>query len=326
MREEILPNLFRIEIPLPNNPLKYLNSYVIKGGERNLIIDTGLNREECFAAMQQGLREIGVELATTDFFITHLHADHFGLVARLVTDTSTVHFNRPDAEIIESQSGWEPMVRYAGASGFPEDELRAALENHPGYKYKSEWVPDLHILKEGDRVAAGQYTFTCVETPGHTRGHICLYEPAKKVLVAGDHILIDITPNIQCWSDQENPLQNYLDSLNKIGAYDIELVLPGHRRLFTDARGRIDELKRHHDHRAQEVLTILEKGPMTAYQVASKMTWDIDCETWEQFPVSQKWFATGEAISHLRYLEEKKSLHRIGGQGHIRFSRNGTAS
>ena len=44
MCEEILPNLFRLKIPLPESPLKYLNSYVIRDVKRSMIIDTGLNR------------------------------------------------------------------------------------------------------------------------------------------------------------------------------------------------------------------------------------------------------------------------------------------
>jgi hypothetical protein len=35
------------------------------------------------------------------------------------------------------------------------------------------------------------------------------------------------------------------------------------------------------------------------------MNWDILCDSWDLFPVSQKWFATGEAIAHLKYLKEK---------------------
>jgi len=46
MIEQILPDLYRMEIPLPVNPLKALNSYVIKTANRFLIIDTGMNREE----------------------------------------------------------------------------------------------------------------------------------------------------------------------------------------------------------------------------------------------------------------------------------------
>ncbi|MDQ1330221.1 MAG: hypothetical protein QG578_484 [Thermodesulfobacteriota bacterium] len=306
MTEEILPGLHRIKIPLPESPLKYLNSYVIKADGRNLIIDTGFNRNECLEAMNNGLREIKVDLADCDFFITHLHADHFGLIARLVTKKSKIYFSRPDKEIIESWEGFEPMIEYAGKNGFPENELRAALHQHPGYKYGSDWTPDMSVLEDGETITYGNYCFECVETPGHTLGHICLYEAAKKILIAGDHILSDITPNIQCWSDKDNPLEKYLLSLDKARKLDVGLVLPGHRRLFNDHRARIDELKQHHEKRAEEIIDILEKGPGSAFEVASFMTWDIRCDSWNDFPVAQKWFATGEAISHLRFLEEKR--------------------
>ncbi len=310
MIEEVLANIFRLEIPLPGNPLKSVNSYVVKGAHRNLIIDTGLNKKVCEEAMRGGLNELGVDLEETDFFITHLHADHFGLVSSLVKDTSKVYFNRPDAELIEAKGFWDPLVDYARVNGFPQGKLQSALHSHPGFKYGGDWVPKLNILKEGDIIEAGDYQFRCVETPGHTRGHICLYEEEKRVLVAGDHILIDITPNIQCWSDEVDPLNNYLESLDKVFDLDVELVLPGHRRLIRDCKGRINELKQHHKNRFNEVLDILEKDSKTAFDVASKMTWDITYKSWDLFPVSQQWFATGEAIAHLRYLEEKGMIFR----------------
>ena len=313
MCEEILPNLFRLKIPLPDSPLKYLNSYVIKGPDRNLIIDTGLNRRECLEAMQAGLGTLGIDLKASDIFITHLHADHFGLVAKLATDTSHVYFSRPEKELIESWEGFGPMIVYAGQNGFPEDELQAALDKHPGAKYGSEWIPEMKLLEEGDEIRVGDYEFRCVATPGHTMGHICLYEPGKKILVAGDHILIDITPNIQCWSDTQNPLKHYLASLEKVYSLKVDLTLPGHRRLIENHQARIEELKRHHADRLTEVLSILKAGALNAFQVASQMTWDIDSESWDQFPVAQKWFATGEAISHLRYLEEEGQLVRNAG-------------
>ena len=122
--------------------------------------------------------------------------------------------------------------------------------------------------------------------------------------------MIDITPNIQCWSDDQNPLQNYLASLDKVKDMEIDLVLPGHRRLITDHKKRIAELKEHHERRLREVLSILRSDPQTAYQVATQMTWDLDCDSWEEFPRAQKWFATGEAIAHLRHLEKKGSITR----------------
>ena len=322
MCEEILPNLFRIKIPLPESPLKYLNSYVVRNHQKNLIIDTGLNRKECLEAMQNGLQKLGVELWQSDIFITHLHADHFGLVSKLASDSSDILFSRPEKELMESWEGFGAMTEYARKNGFPEDELKAALDKHPGAKYGSDWIPELKVLDEGDKISIGDYHFKCVATPGHTMGHICLYEATKKIFIAGDHILIDITPNIQCWSDSQNPLKHYLASLDKIYKFEIDMVLPGHRRLIDDHRARISELKEHHQKRLYEVLEILNKHPMHAFQIASRMTWDIDAETWDHFPVAQRWFATGETIAHLRYLEEEEKVTRENEDGLILFSLN----
>lgn len=310
MVEELRRDLFRIMVPLPGSPLKFLNSYVVRSAGRNLVIDTGLNRDECFAAMKAGLEELNIDPDQTDFFITHLHADHFGLVSRLIAASSRVYFNRPDAEIIEAWPGWDPMLAYAAENGFPEAELHRAIEQHPGFKFSSEWVPALNILQDGDIIEVGEYHFRCVHTPGHSLGHTCLYESDKKILVAGDHILIDITPNIQCWSELQNPLKSYLSSLDRVHDLDVELTLPGHRRLITDHRSRIAELKAHHAERCNEIVRIAKNGRLSAYEIAARMTWDIKCESWEAFPLAQKWFATGEAISHLKYLKEERRIER----------------
>ena len=315
MIEEVLPDLYRIEVPLPGNPLKAINSYIIKDREQSLIIDTGMNRPECMNVLSPGLKELGVDLKKTDFFITHLHADHLGLVSSLATETSTVYFNQPDADVINPGSNWDKNSDFAVKNGFPEEENRRAIENHPGRKYSSQKQVDFHILKEGDTMSISNYSFQCVATPGHTRGHLCLYEPYKKILVSGAHILIDITPNISLWSNEENPLSEYLHSLDKVYDLDIELVLPGHRSIFRNCKQRIEELKHHHQARADEVLSILKKGARNAYQVASQMTWDIDYKSWELFPPQQKWFAFGEGVAHLKYLlEEGKVQKQTQGQ------------
>jgi glyoxylase-like metal-dependent hydrolase (beta-lactamase superfamily II) len=319
MVQEIRPELFLIEVPLPNSPLKYLNSYVVRSADRSLVIDTGLNRKVCLEALQGGLKKLGVDPARTDFFITHLHADHFGLVSKLATPTSRVYFNRPDAELIEAKGWWQPMLAAAGRHGFPEQELRNAIEQHPGYKFGSEWVPELNILNDGDAIEVGDYNFRCVYTPGHSMGHTCLYEADQKLFVAGDHILIDITPNIQCWSDSQDPLNDYMHSLDRVYDLEMTLVLPGHRRLIEDAKSRITELKTHHETRCAEILNILDGRELSAYAVASCMHWDIKCDSWEQFPIAQKWFATGEAIAHLRYLEEKGQIQRRLQEAHLVF-------
>jgi len=105
----------------------------------------------------------------------------------------------------------------------------------------------------------------------------------------------------------------------------MNLVLPGHRRIIEDARGRIQELKDHHQNRCNEILAILATGDKNAYQVASKMSWDITYKTWDDFPVSQKWFATGEAIAHLVFLEGKGLIKHDSRDGLDVFSLKGKA-
>lgn len=324
MIELILPNLYRIEIPLPKNPLKALNSYLIKGDGRFLIVDTGMNREECRNAMFSALEELKVDLNKTDFFITHIHADHLGLMAVLATDKSRVFFNRIEAAMINDNSGVEDKLEKAAlfylANGFPPDVLKLSLEKHPGREYGLKRHLDFCVLNEGDRLDIGDYSFRCIETPGHSPNHMCLYEPKIKLLMSGDHILSDITPNISYWDEMDNPLKQYLTSLNKVYPLEVSLALPGHRSKITDHRKRIKELKEHHQNRIKEVARALESGAKTAYQVAPYITWDIDCKSWEQFPNQQKWFAFGETLAHLIYMKKEGMIGEKKENNQILFS------
>lgn len=317
MTEEILPNFYRIEVPLPKSPLKALNSYVVRGGERFLIIDTAFNREECWQPTISALRQLGVDLNKTDFFITHLHADHSGLVGRLATPTSKVYYSEVEAPIIgggisksEAHGHWQDMEQYYLANGFPAEELSIALQGHPGRRYSSRQLVKINAVRDGERIEIGDYKFIGILTAGHTPGHMCLYEPEKKVLIAGDHLLIDITPNITTWLELENSLKSYLENLEKVYALDVRLVLPGHRRLWNDHRKRIRELQEHHRNRLAEAMEALAEGPKTAWDVAPHITWDIEFNSWENFPTVQKFFAVGETLAHLNYLEGEGKIKR----------------
>jgi len=119
-------------------------------------------------------------------------------------------------------------------------------------------------------------------------------------------------------------LKEYLAGLDKVYEFDIELLLPGHREILWNCKNRIVELKEHHRKRIDEILSILRDGSKNAFQVASEMSWDIAdvYDSFDLFPATQKWFATGEAIAHLKYLEEKGMVQR-GIQDHkILYSLN----
>lgn len=308
MIEPLLADLYRIKIPLPNSPLKSLNAYLIRGKDRSLIIDTGMNREACLKPMLESLRELDVDLNETDFFITHLHADHSGLVGKLATPGSRVYFSAVEIAVMKSfdanaRQRLQDLFSFFVSHGFPEEELKEAFQHHPGFLYGSKRDLNLYGLKEGDFLEAGAYRFSCIDTPGHSPGHMCLYEARHKILVSGDHILMDITPNITRWDIMDNSLGQYLSSLEKVYPLEVNLVLPGHRRILHDHKARIRALQEHHENRLAEVLEALDGRKKTAWDIAPHIAWDLKVRSWSAFPPVQKWFALGETIAHIEYLE-----------------------
>jgi glyoxylase-like metal-dependent hydrolase (beta-lactamase superfamily II) len=306
MVEEVFPEIYRMEIPIPRSPLKATNAYVIKGTERSLLIDSGQNCAEALTAIQAGLRELQVDLHLTDIFVTHMHADHSGLLPFLRQEGTCFFASAADADVINHMfteaDPMEPLRVAACQNGFAPEEAVAAIQRHPGNDIGSKAGLEFNCAADGDIIAAGPFHFRCVATPGHTQGHLCLYEPEHKLLISGDHILGDISPNITYYWGERNPLQQFLNSLNLVDQLDVVQVLPGHRRLFADCRGRIKELREHHQHRLSEAYSILQDGPLTGYQVAAHMTWDMVFRSWDEVAPVQKFFATGEALAHLQFL------------------------
>ncbi|MFA5066066.1 MAG: MBL fold metallo-hydrolase [Dehalococcoidia bacterium] len=315
MIEDVLPGLYKIELPLPKNPLKSVNCYVIKGSDRNLIIDTGMNRPECKEVMMPALQKLGIDLNRTDLFVTHLHADHFGLTGDLATESSICYFGRAETKIVKGPRHWADLLDYYTANGFPLQVLKESMAKHPGYLYSPSRLVDITEVDDGQVIEVGGYALRCVETPGHSPGHMCLYDEGKKILFSGDHILFDITPNIAHWPEMGDALGDYLNSLDKAGTLEAELVLPAHRSSWHEHKKRIQELKEHHRVRLEEAIAALKQGDKTAYQVAPYITWKIEAKEWKDFPIVQQWFAMGETIAHLIYLLEREKIRKYNEDG-----------
>lgn len=302
MLTQVAENIYRKTVPLPNNPLRDINAYIITG-EKNLLIDTGFNRPECEEALQSAFDELGIR--ETDLFITHLHSDHCGLIGKFARESSTIYAGETDGELINFETGnlyWRMLDDLFIKYGFPKATFGRNTDIHPGRKYCQDTRVNFTYVEEGDVLHYGGYNLRAVLTPGHTPGHMCLYDQEKKLLFCGDHILGTITPNICIELCTENPLGDYLESLKKVEKLEVETLLTAHGTPVEDMYARIRELYRHHEERLAEVVSILGDQWKTAYMVARDMTWEIDCKNWDEFPAPQKWFATGEAVSHLQYL------------------------
>lgn len=309
------PEIYRIYVPLPQNPLKNLNSYIVKTDDRNLIIDTGFNRSECLEALLDGLKELNIDMNKTDIFLTHLHSDHVGLVNKIITENSKIYMGRVDYEFLSlSLKGvnWSKAEKRFEEEGFPKEIALRLQESNQARKFAPEKLFEAILLEDGEDFTIGNLKFNVIYTPGHTPGHMCLYMKNEKILFSGDHILFDITPNITSWIGVEDSLKNYLNSLEKIKKFKIEKTLPGHRGEYNEVYTRIDDIIKHHHERLNDILTILKEQnkEMSAYEIAPFMKWNLRGKPWSEFPDNQKWFAMGETLSHLDYLLNAKKIKR----------------
>ena len=312
--EEVLKNIFRIPVPLPGNPLKELNSYLIRDPERSLLIDTGFRLPACREALLAGLEELRVAPGGFDIFLTHLHADHSGLSAEIVGADRQIRISEADGDMLENipsegeEWSGEWAERWAGnkkrdiLAGMPPQIVDEVITINPAILFAPPGGKRHAFVKDGEAIRVGGYDLRCVLTPGHTHGHMCLWDEGSGTMFTGDHVLFDITPNITAWLSVEDSLGDYLDSLRAIREYPVKTALPGHRKTG-DFHARIDELFKHHETRLAEVVGIIRSEPgLTAYEIAGKMRWKIRASNWEEFPATQKIFAVGECCAHLDYL------------------------
>lgn len=310
MVREVFPNIYLNEIPLPNNPLRSLNSYILFSDKRNLIIDTGFNLKACKDALMMGVAELKIDLNKTDLLLTHMHIDHSGLADDLRKLGCNVLISKKDGELINLFRSSEESVSEKMYTALALDKEALTFSNKEFGKNTTELF-EYSPLAEGDILEIGPYVLEVVDIPGHTPGHIGLYERKYKLFFSGDHILNEITPNITFWGYDKDSLGLYLASLKKINEFDIDVVFPAHRSIIKDYRKRIKELIAHHKERLAEITNIIREGEKTASQTAAKMHWDLSYDKWEDFPGTQKYFASGEAMSHLEHLVFQGIAQRV---------------
>ena len=308
----IMDSIYTFPITLPGNPLRWLNCYVIKAapGGRNLLIDTGFHRPECLAELLKGMKELRLRPEETDVFFTHLHSDHTGNAADLQERGCRLLMSEIDAEVTRGFS-WKALCRRMRNEGMPGDIVETVDSSNPGQRYISPPYTT-EPLFEGDILNYGPYRLECLLTPGHSPGHMCLYDRERQLMFVGDHVLFDITPNITTWPDMEDALGTYLESLRKVMDLPVSFALPGHRRFGSvTLRERAEQLLAHHARRLAEAEEIARRNPgICAYDIAGQMRWKIRADSWDRFPPGQKWFAVGEALSHLDYLVLRDRITR----------------
>ena len=170
-------------------------------------------------------------------------------------------------------------------------------------------------VREGDVVTIGPYRWHAFTVLGHAPEHACLWDEAGRVLISGDQVLPKITTNVSVWGEQPqpNPLRLYLDSLARFEPMAPDtLVLPSHGLPFRGLHARLGFLRDHHAARLNEALDALVEPRTAAELVPVLFRRELDSH--------QLSFAMGEALAHLRFLEDDGRAARVvGADGVHRF-------
>jgi glyoxylase-like metal-dependent hydrolase (beta-lactamase superfamily II) len=320
--EDLGAGIHRIPLPLPGDALTAVNVYAIVSPEGVDLIDSGMALVQARERLTTALAQLGLGLGDIrNFFITHVHRDHYTLAVELRTTLAakvslgegervnleairSVHERRSDPGFIE--------MLYAMGAGNIADQVRAFLA--PGLadpRPSLVWADPDHWLTDGAVLDLGPRTLRAIHTPGHTSGHVVFHDAASSILFAGDHILPHITPSIGFQPTiTRTALTEYLSSLQLMLALPDSRLFPAHGPVCDSTHARVNELLEHHEKRLAQTLEAASAGPVTAFAAAGAIPWTRRQRKFSELDPMSQLLAVGETAAHLEVLLARAQLTR----------------
>ena len=309
------------EKPRVTKGLPYVLPYMVRDGGDVLLVDCGWNTDDAFEALQSGMKEHGSDPSeVTQLVITHVHPDHYGMAGKVKQVSSCdVVMHEKEAEVIESRylaprGLTDEMSTYMEQHGVPAMDAPTMSRGSMGMLDKVHAVGADREVHGGEHVQVGKFDFQIIWTPGHAPGHICLYEPNRKILLTGDHILPTITPNVSMHAQTSgDPLGDYVRSLDLVADLDVDYVLPAHEFDIKELKKRVNEIRDHHRERLNEMMGCVDRGGSTAWDVAGRVKWATG--SLADFEPFMQRAAVGETLSHLEHLYQEGRLSKVKREG-----------
>jgi glyoxylase-like metal-dependent hydrolase (beta-lactamase superfamily II) len=293
--------IVQVKVPLPF-PLRFVNSYLIRGSAGYTLIDPGLHTPEAEELWLTVLSERAIPFEHIEqIVLTHHHPDHYGLAGWFQERTgapvllSETCLRQVQLMWGEEQPMSELLLDLFARHGMDTAELEEMEKHMVGFTQMVSPQPQVTLLREGP-VRLGDRMYEAIETPGHAAGHLCFYDAEAEVIFCGDHVLPKISPNVSFLPQvEDNPLGEYLSSLKDMGKLSVKMAYPGHRDPWPLFAERAAELILHHEERLTLMAAQLRE-PRTAYEVCRLYFGDT-------LSTHQMRFALCETIAHLVLLE-----------------------
>jgi glyoxylase-like metal-dependent hydrolase (beta-lactamase superfamily II) len=232
---EIAPGIHRIEGDLGE---RYVCQYLLVGEERTLLVDTGL-RDMPKTVIAPYLATLDREL--TDVVVSHADVDHCGgnRALRAIAPQARFHCGEADRAWIESNATMlADNYRWYEAYGFgPPADVVAFIERELGGD-----APIDVGLRGGETLRLGpDWRVEVLALPGHTPGHLGLWDPRSRAAVIIDAVLRD---GIYDRAGERLIPPRYYDArayeatIGRLRALDPDLLLTAHYEVMDRAAAR----------------------------------------------------------------------------------------
>lgn len=315
--ELVAEGVWAIAAPIPGGPPTHTLSYVLLGGDGAFhLIDPGWGSDANLDALCASLREIGLalpQLAT--IVVTHHHPDHLGIAERLRELTGArVLLSRHERDVLARQLSpeYRDPAAYAellASWGVPAERRPELLASFAGKPLFDDLEPD-RLLEDGELLELGAHRLVAVATPGHTGGHLCFVDHERRLLYSGDHVLPQIHSGVGLGSlPGQEPLGDYLGSLQRLAPHGEYEVLPGHEFRFTGLPARAAEIAGHHLRRTAEIAELRrELGEATVWEFARRVLWTGGWQSLRGFFVHS---ALQQTSMHLKLVRSGRAAELI---------------
>ena len=311
--ERVLPGLWRLRLPLPWPGVPHCNAWAVAAGDGIVLFDTGMHEPGSLAHLERALAMCSLRLENVRLVVcTHAHSDHYGQAATIMQRAGCELWMHPNHEHMtraaqDPEAALARRLEVARQSGVPEEPLRRYAQQRRGQGYGIAAIvePDRPLLPSVV-IDTDLGPWTVHETPGHAPSHVCLFQPDRRLLVSGDHLLGRISIYFDYgWSP--DPAGEFLGSLHRVDELGARLCLPGHGRSFTDVHAHVEANRALVGERIAKVQEALADGPDTAFDLVPRVYGEAIT------PMNASWWLS-ETLCYLTHLEATGRARRLPGE------------
>jgi glyoxylase-like metal-dependent hydrolase (beta-lactamase superfamily II) len=311
--ERVQPGVFRLRLPLPWPGVPHCNAWAVKVGDGFVLFDTGMHQPDSFSQLERALAICNLRLEDLRLVVcTHAHSDHYGQAATLVEQTGCELWMHPNHEHMtrmaeDPEAVYARRIEVARQSGVPEEPLRRYASQLSSRESGIAGViePDRDLVN-GVTIGSDLGDWIVYETPGHAPSHVCMFQPERRLLISGDHLLGRISLYFD-YGYTPDPVGEFLSSLDTVERLGARLCLAGHGRTFTDVYAHIQGNRKLVGERLESVLEAVSREPLSAFDIVPHVYGDALSQQ------NAHWLLS-KILSYLTHLQATGLLRRIPGE------------